>query len=269
MPMANSQTQELFFINCNLCQSSKSRLLFKKNGYRVVQCLNCGLVYINPRASVSHIRDLYKQNESSPFNYYYYLSKIDNKRFRKLFSEINKYKNSGIVLDFGCATGSFMQVAKECGYRTQGVEINPQAAVYARNVLGLDVLTGAINRFSYKESFFDIVHMGDVIEHLSDPLSIMKLLNIFMKKEGLLIITTPNFNSILTKMFQVKPEEHLYYFNKDTLIELMELAGFKVLFIKGIDKIKSIEALQFSSTFFTTKFSDYRLICLSAYICIK
>lgn len=249
MFIVNSRTEDIFFVNCNLCQSSKNRLLSTKNNYRIVQCLNCGLVYINPRASVSYICDLYKKNKSSPFNYYYNLMKIDRKRFEKLFSEINKYKNSGIVLDFGCATGSFLQVAKEHGYEAHGVEVNPQAAAYARNVLGLDILEGTMSRFSYKEDFFDIVHMGDVIEHLEDPLSALKLVNIFMQKKGLLIITTPNFNSILTKMFQLKPEEHLYYFNKVTLRKLIELSGFKVLFIKGIDKIKSIEALKFSSTF--------------------
>jgi len=234
--MANNQPQDLFFVNCNLCQSSKNKLLSKKNSYQIVRCANCGLVYINPRASVSYICNLYKENKSSPFDYYYNLTKIDKERFKKLFSEINKYRKSGRVLDFGCATGSFLQVAKEYGYQVHGVEVNPSAAAYARNVLGLDILEGTVNKFSYKEDFFDIVHMGDVIEHLPDPLSTLKLVNIFMKKEGLLILTTPNFNSILTKIFQIKPEEYLYYFNKDTLHKMIELAGFKVLFIKGIDK---------------------------------
>lgn len=250
MVIANSQSQQdLFSINCNLCQSSKNRLVSKKNGYQIVRCSNCGLIYVSPRVSVSYIYDLYKKNKSSSFDYYCNLEKIDKERFKKLFSEINKYKKSGIVLDFGCATGSFLQVAKEYGYQTHGVEINSLAVEWTRNVLGLNILEGTMSRFSYKEDFFDIVHMGDVIEHLEDPLSALKLVNIFMQKKGLLIITTPNFNSILTKMFQVKPEEHLYYFNKVTLRKLIELSGFKVLFIKGIDKIKSIEALKFSSTF--------------------
>ena len=160
MLMGNNQTRDLFFVNCNLCQSSKNRLLLKKNNYRIVRCLDCGFVYINPRAPESYVCDLYKKNKSSPFNYYYNLRKIDRNRFEKLFSEINRYKSSGIVLDFGSATGSFLQVAKERGYLAHGVEVNPLAAAYARNMLGLDILEGAIDRFSYKEDFFDIVHMG-------------------------------------------------------------------------------------------------------------
>ena len=168
----------------------------------------------------------------------------------KLFYEIRKYKNSGVVLDFGCSTGAFLRVAEEYGYQIHGVELNSLAAAHARNLLGPNILEGTIDKFYYEKDFFDIIHIGDVIEHLLDPLCTLRLMNNFMKRGGLLIITAPNFNSILTKLFQIKPEEHLYYFNKGTFRKLIELAGFEVLFIRGIDKIKSIEALQFSSTFF-------------------
>lgn len=248
--MKNSQPEDLFPVNCNLCQSSKNKLLFRKHGYRIVKCCQCGLVYVNPRVSKPYIHELYKNNKSRSFEYYSNLEKINRDRFIKLFYEIRKYKNSGVVLDFGCSTGAFLRVAEEYGYQIHGVELNSSAAAHARNLLGPNILEGTIDNFSYEKDFFDIIHMGDVIEHLLDPLSTLRIINSFMKRRGLLIISAPNFNSILTKLFQIKPEEHLYYFNKGTLSKLIELAGFEVLFIKGIDKIKSIEALQFSSTFF-------------------
>ena len=89
----------------------------------------------------------------------------------------------------------------------------------------------------FESSQFDLVTMWDVIEHLADPMLVMKEVNRIMSSSGLLTLTTPDAGSVLAKL-QGKswrlydPPYHLCYFSHKTIRRLLEASGFTVASIK-------------------------------------
>ena len=67
----------------------------------------------------------------------------------------------------------------------------------------------------------------------SKPLDFVKELNSLLKTDGILILSTPDFDKWITRITQIKPEEHLFYFTKSTLRNLLEKESFEILYINN------------------------------------
>ena len=70
-----------------------------------------------------------------------------------------------------------------------------------------------------------------------------------LKKDGILLISTPNFDNIFTRFTQVKPPEHIFYFTRATLTRLLEQLGFKVFLVKNTSITRSLKTLSSSTSF--------------------
>jgi len=229
-------------LSCNLCGSKSSRLIFIKNGYNLVQCTSCGLVYVSNPPSKLELKKLYSfesnyhteiQNESIDFEYW-------ENRARKYYNLIKKYKARGRILDIGCSIGFFLKVVKENGWETHGVEISKDISDYARNKFGLDVFTGTIDEIKFPPKFFDVVTMWDFIEHVENPTQAMIITNKILKDDGILVLTTPNIDGLFPRLSYMvskeinywphpEPPHHLFQFSKKTIYKLLNKTGFKIL----------------------------------------
>jgi 2-polyprenyl-3-methyl-5-hydroxy-6-metoxy-1,4-benzoquinol methylase len=229
-------------VNCILCNNIGNRPMLKQKGHTLVCCMNCGLVFINPR--ISDVESVYLQN-SRHTNYYVHTQRCDEIEFLQRLHFIRRHCPVGRLLDIGCATGTFLKLARKAGWDAQGIDLNAQSIAECKKA-GLDVQRGFINRKSFPKDFFDIIHMSDVIEHMENPLESLKLCASFLKPGGGIMITTPNFASRWARKFQIKPTDHLYYFNKHTLRRIVERAGFKVLMCKPLNRYRDLKALEYS-----------------------
>jgi SAM-dependent methyltransferase len=129
------------------------------------------------------------------------------------------------------------------------VEINAQAARYCREQRGLNVIAGALDAQTYPANSFDVILMGDVIEHLRDPLDLMRVVQSILKPGGAVIISTPNITGWAGRLLQIKPEEHLYYFAPATMERLLRKAGLDVVGVKCLDRYHNLTAMTHSTTF--------------------
>lgn len=147
------------------------------------------------------------------------------------------------LLDIGCSTGAFLSVARNGGWEVQGVEIGGASARYARDVLGLDVQRGSLYDLRAPAASFDAVAMIEVIEHLEQPRRALDHVCRMLKPDGVLLVTTPNFDSLYRRLFGSRwwvincEDEHIVLFNLATLTGILEEAGFEVVFrhIRGVD----------------------------------
>lgn len=257
------------YVNCNLCGADDTELLFVTKDYRfqlrgdfnIIKCRRCGLIYVNPRPTEEEIGVYYPKEEYHPspkFNDSVSLrqkvkdfviksspgydtktkrlNKILGKFLGKILSEqidvIVPFRDNGKILDVGCGNGQLTGWMKEHGWRTYGVDINKEACEQAER-LGLNIFCGELQNANYTNDFFDVIIIHHALEHLYDPLALLKECFRILKRDGILIIDCPNFGCFQNKLFGSKwfaidAPRHLYHFECDTLRKLLITAGFKI-----------------------------------------
>jgi SAM-dependent methyltransferase len=148
-----------------------------------------------------------------------------------------QYATAGVrgrrLLEIGCATGQFLAPLKQQGWEVWGVEFNLQAAAAAARRLSATVLGGEFMSANLPQEYFDTVTLFHVIEHVLDPRKTVEKIRSVLRKNGRLVLETPDIGSRRARKLgpnwpSVKPGEHLYYFDQNSLHNLLEGAGFRV-----------------------------------------
>src|SRR3989304_10012013 len=190
-------------INCNNCNAGETRFLFTKDGYNIVQCQGCGLIFVNPRKE--SVFEIY--NESYYKDGGYYQDYIHNREnyiwsFKKRMEVLSSFLKSGsTVLDIGCAYGFFLEVASEAGYKVDGIEVNKYMVENVKNRLKVPCYLCADLTDFKSEKKYDCISFFDSIEHMENPRASIVKAGEMMDKGGLLVITTPNIGSITGRAF--------------------------------------------------------------------
>lgn len=204
---------------------------FSQESKRIVGCKNCGLLYTNPRLSEREIKKIYQSTQDPFYINQRYFKEIQAARYIK---EIGIFKRPpGRILDIGCYAGFFLKVAQKRGWQVSGLEPSLWAVDYARRDFGLEVTAGFIEDIEFKPGTFDVITMYQVIEHLTHPLEDLTILQRVLKKDGLLVIETPDIGSFFARLFKrhwwFLMEMHNFYFTLKPLICLLKKTGFDIL----------------------------------------
>lgn len=168
----------------------------------------------------------------------YGMPKNREKRIMQLIEENVKNKS---ILDVGCSEGYFGSKLKKKGAKVIGVDISKSAIKIAKQVLNevrlVDLNDG---KLPFQDRTFDIIVASEVIEHLIQPQKILNELARVVKKEGMVIITTPNFmywgnrRKFLRGDFRYTKsgmfdESHIHFYTYKTLKEDLKKAGFAII----------------------------------------
>lgn len=235
---------------CNLC-GSRDYSPFLKNsgsiekevffsttsqsvaGESLVKCSLCGLIYVHPMPAGDFLKKEYSLRKEND-----YVKDIKGRMisFKNSVKSIKKYRNSGKILDVGCAAGFFLKIAREEGFEVRGVEANRWLVDWGIKNLGVDILSGFFEEADFSCNFFDVVTFWDVLEHLTDPFAALKETNRILKKGGLVVINYPDISSWPARVFGKRwwfvISGHLYYFTPKTISKMLTKAGFKVIKIQ-------------------------------------
>ncbi|QJC55776.1 Ubiquinone biosynthesis O-methyltransferase [Polaromonas vacuolata] len=157
-------------------------------------------------------------------------------RIDREYRHLPRLPNDGTLLDVGCGNGGFMQIANACGWDVVGVDPDPKAVINGR-CLGLIVLEGGIESFEGQESMFDVITLNHVIEHVHDPVSVLKACYRLLKPAGRLWLETPNIDSMghsryLKNWRGIESPRHLVLFNRQSLNRALNNSGFSSLHLK-------------------------------------
>ncbi len=228
---------------CYFCGLHAERVRFHDDPYRVVECRECGHVYVNPRLPTERLHEMYQEeywtsDRAKEFGYTQYLADraLYERTYRRRATTIERYKHApGRVLDIGCAAGFFLKVMHDKGWETTGVEISKPMVDYAKDELGLPVVhRGDILSVDLEPESYDVITMWDVIEHLEDPVAHIAAAHRLLHRNGILLIETQNVGSrfarVLGRKWQhYKHEEHLYHFHPKSLSQLLARARFEIV----------------------------------------
>ena len=127
---------------------------------------------------------------------------IADVRYRKILG-ILKNKKAGSLLEIGCNAGEFLMVAKKAGWDVNGVDISKKAVERAKKN-GLKVKAHDVNKkLPFSDGSFDAIIAGEVIEHTFDDLKFLNECQRVLKKNGILIFTTPNLLSLKNRILML------------------------------------------------------------------
>ncbi|MBZ0274812.1 MAG: class I SAM-dependent methyltransferase [Anaerolineae bacterium] len=236
-------------IPCNLCGSEANQPFCPENGLGLVECQNCGLVFVSPRPDAHELYALYGEtyfhnDESGVVGYTNYIK--DEPNIRKTFTGrlkwLEKYIQPGKLLDVGCAVGFFLSTAQQRGWQVQGMDVSGYAVEYARDKFGLDAQHGSLDSLEFPDGAYDLVTMWDVIEHVPDPKLYIQKAATLLRTGGVISLATPDVDSLPAKLTGKRwvgyklSEEHVYYFSARTLSRMLEEAGFEVINVRHVGK---------------------------------
>lgn len=168
--------------------------------FDLVRCRGCGLVRVEPLPGSEEVRGLYGENYflrdfSCGVRAGTYLETDATRveEYRELLDIIRGYRPLGRFLEVGCAAGSFLNYARRAGYEAEGVDVSPWAAQKAREQFGLTVHTGRLTEVQLPERQFDVVFLGDILEHESEPVEFLAEIKRVLRPWGLLAMKVPTY----------------------------------------------------------------------------
>jgi 2-polyprenyl-3-methyl-5-hydroxy-6-metoxy-1,4-benzoquinol methylase len=140
------------------------------------------------------------------------------------------------ILDVGSGPALFLVRGKSRGWDVMGIEPSRQAAAYSKG-LGLNIKHGFLTAHTKDLGTFDVVHMGEVLEHVPNPLEMLTIARDLLNPSGYICIVVPNdynpFQHALRAVDGYKPwwvavPHHINYFEPSSLQHVLKQAGFEV-----------------------------------------
>ena len=251
---------KIVHINCICCGSSKNSIIFNNEKYGINQktviCEKCSFIYSNPRMckktlnyfySSGIARDIYAVQVQN------YKSKWErSKKFRRkkfylknydTFDFINYIEDSKInyktVFEIGAAGGANLRIFKSLKKKVMGNEPNSKLRKFARTK-NIKIISPDIKSIPKNT---DLIVLHHVLEHLFDPMETLKALK--KRKVKYIYIGVPG----IINLFPSLQIQHNFYFSPDTLIFLLNKAGFENVGYKFYNKNNYIVSIFKNSKF--------------------
>lgn len=243
---------------CPLCGDRDEELRFEATDptprdrdrgrkFLVVRCRQCGLSYTNPRPGPESIGQFYptdykphrrprKLAQANPRGRFWerLLGRPCHERRGLL-----PWDGVGRLLDFGCGGGSFLKRMADQGWDVTGLDAAVGAVQNVQDQLGLRAVVGSLPHTDLRPGSFEIVTMWHSIEHVHEPLEILREAYRLLIPGGKLIIACPNieswaFRRFGTDWFGLDVPRHLTHFTRDSLTAMLLTAGMRVESLRTI-----------------------------------
>jgi 2-polyprenyl-3-methyl-5-hydroxy-6-metoxy-1,4-benzoquinol methylase len=230
---------------CYLCGSDQniSRLGSVRDNSEIkpLECIDCGLVFLSSQAHIqqNHYAESGMHNGEMP-DIKSWLKETafdDERRFQFMKDQIT----NKTLLDFGCGTAGFLERAKLLAIEVSGIELEKalQTSFQERE---LNVFSN-LQLAQEDRRKWDVITAFHIVEHLSDPRKTLSNLSTLLNKEGQMIIEVPSANDVLLTLYNNQPfqnftywSQHLYFFNSQTLSDLIKQSGLKLNWLKHIQR---------------------------------
>lgn len=211
--------------------------------FNLIENSEYGFLETKPQPSSDKLPEYYKSED--------YISHTDTQRnlFEKVYHLVRRYslkKKLNLInscsaegknlLDVGCGTGDFLQVAQQNNWTVSGIEPNEQARGIANKKTNSSVFETE-QLLKFKANSFDVITLWHVLEHvpnLEDHVAVLKKL---LTSNGTLIIAVPNYNSFDAKHYKnfwaaLDVPRHLWHFNRSSVSKLVGKHAMEVIKIK-------------------------------------
>jgi 2-polyprenyl-3-methyl-5-hydroxy-6-metoxy-1,4-benzoquinol methylase len=231
--------------NCPVCQSQTFEeyltiqdYTVSQEQFKIVTCQKCGFRFTNPRPNGEAIGEYYKAES--------YISHTNTSKglISKIYQEVRKFTlkgklnlinrlspNRGKLLDVGCGTGMFLNVAKENGWKVNGIEPDAGARAIAEETNQIKIKQEVLS--SFENEAFEVITLWHVLEHVHELNATIDWLKDRLSKDGSLIIAVPNHESKDAEIYKEQwaaydVPRHLYHFSQKSIEQLFANHGFEL-----------------------------------------
>lgn len=252
---------------CPLCGSPRHRTLSLRGGHHLLaRCQECDFVFSIVVPGPAEIHKRYQSGYYQSWGLHDpafepVLREMKLHTFRGHMTRVARLMPSGAVLDVGCATGFFLEMAEEAGWDVWGVELSEEGASRARRRFGDRVFCGSLAEAKFPSSRFDLVTLFDVIEHVADPRGLVDEVSRILRPGGLLLLTTPDIGSLSARLMgkywiHFTENEHLCFFDRQRIKRFMRDHGFSLELVTSAVKVFNLKYVAF-------QFQQHRVPLLS------
>jgi SAM-dependent methyltransferase len=203
----------------------------RKGRWIYQRCRSCGLLTSDPIPTATEIEDHYRAKFESG-NYALNLSYAA--QYRQVHAKIAEWiapRAGDRVLDIGAFTGDLLEILAEKGADVYGLELQAEAVAIATERLGPRVFQADVLGTQFPPGPYDIISMIALIEHVTDPRSMIRRTRELLAPGGRLYLETPNAGSAVARALgsawpPLAPVEHIHLFSPTALTLLLEQEGF-------------------------------------------
>jgi len=216
-----------------------------------VECPTCRHVLSNPQPTWEELAPVY--SSKTQFDYQHAGNAYDAEKVDRLIAKRydGKYFNhvpvvpGGRYLDVGSGDGSNVAALGKLGMLAEGVEPRAAAAEYCR-AGGLNVRTGTLEEATFPDDSFDCLSLNHVLEHVPEPIDLIRECRRVLKPGGTLFVGVPNFRALMRNVvgktwIGLDPPRHLHQFQEDSLRSVFEKAGMRVESIESESLTEFVE----------------------------
>lgn len=242
----SANVKNIKIVHCVLCGTDDTETLREIPPWAYLKCRNCGLAYVSPQPKENAVQKVYEKNIFMSWfkkitNIYRKMANLKNiddrlRRGENLLYEVAKYKQEGRLLDIGCNRGFILANASAWGWDAYGIEIVPWRTKLVEREFNVTIFNKRLREINppFKDKFFDVVTMIDIIEHFHEPIKDLEEVHRILKDDGFLLLNTPDIGSAYAKIHGYdwtfnNPEEHLYLYDRKTLKALLDKTGFEII----------------------------------------
>jgi 2-polyprenyl-3-methyl-5-hydroxy-6-metoxy-1,4-benzoquinol methylase len=242
--------------NCPICSSIAVLRISDMNGYvegtkfGVFECSFCHVAFTDPVANDFKIYDLFYKNADVVPGYERYqryaaLARITNNPLKALTSAEAMYwgaieairqkfsdRKDITIAEVGSGLGYLVNGLRQAGYDATGVDISKDANDKATEYFGPYFHTDDLFHFAeIHQGKYDCVIMLETIEHVDDPNAFIVAGLKLLKKDGILVLTTPNKERFTAAPWSIDPPVHFWSFTEKSINVIAEKLNKRVSFI--------------------------------------
>jgi len=215
---------------CSLCGNDQ----FSSARMNLVGCKACGCILDSKIWRASANLELEEEwfEQRYNLNLSFWVKMFEAWHNRQTIRSIINFtqKKGGKLLEIGVGSGSFLNSIRRKGFDVTGCDLSKTLSRHVERTYGIPVHNGFVSSLP-SDPHYDVIVMNHVLEHVNDPISLLKDIRSRLKQDGLLHLAVPNvasWEAALPGWASYEPY-HLVYFTPETLRKTLESAGFKVI----------------------------------------
>jgi SAM-dependent methyltransferase len=238
---------------CPACGSTSSRsyltgcrdLLCGVDGeWTIQECLSCGLLFTIPRSNDEQIAAFYPQHYPAyhppegvkPHSFLSIFKWAASMPYRIRFGSPELRPTPfghKRFLDVGCGGGALLSAMQALGWSCFGIDLSEESIRASRKRAPQAFVKKALLQDLCEESFYDLIVLSHVLEHLPNPISSLHHCLSLLRPGGKLVVVVPNIASAEAKLFSrswlgLEIPRHLIHFTERTAKNVIERAGFQI-----------------------------------------